>query len=283
MLYKALIIALIIFIVFYGGNIEQKTQTPQTFILTENKNSNVITSTNELEKDKAMLLVFGNYNNIKDISEWVITKQDINKHKIPEDWLLTEEKTILYVKPIVVESFKEGNTDKKLIITKAHPNEKFDDCHACGVIIGGILFSKINGEWKLDIDQRYITLDGEFGDIDFNYELAKIGNNRYGIIMFPLYSGLGIDNEKLFLITVVNNELRKVLEADKSGNNEGVGHGKLWRYDSKYKFIPQQRSEYYNFSLNTSGTMYSNNKSKIIKVNKNKIYSFKNGVYIKAK
>lgn len=254
--------------------VEQESQSPSL---------KTKTVSGELDINTAFCTVFGDYNNMENMSEWKVNKDFVEKHKL-DDWGSVDENTILYVKPILIESFKENNIEKKIIITKSH-YANFDDCHACGVIIGGMVFSRVNNEWKLDIDQRYVTMDGEFGDIKAKHELVKIGNDRCGILLFPSYFGPET-YEGLILITRVDNELKSVLDLTKSGNNANDADGemiKLWSYDSKYSFIPKDSSEYYNFNLITTGTMYAEEGyRKIIKVNKNETYSFDNGSYTKV-
>ncbi|MBI4852531.1 MAG: hypothetical protein HY819_12115 [Acidobacteria bacterium] len=229
--------------------------------------SNAKNITGELDINAAFRMVFGSYNNVKNMSEWKANKEFLDKYDIEETPLAIDEDSLLYVKPLAIESFKENNIDKKIIITISSPYSDFEDCHACGVVIGGMLFSKANNEWKLDIDQRYITIDGEFGHINEEYELVKIGDMHYGILLYPAYSGSGFNYKNLILITQVNNELKKVLELDKSSNNEGEADGrtrKLYSYDSKYAFIPKQGSEYYDLVIVQRGKLSLKKKNSMV-------------------
>src|SRR5438552_12619505 len=85
----------------------------------------------DFDEEKALKLIYGNYDKTKDVSNWSITAKERELYKIDEDW------TDLFARTMLIESYIEDNIQKRILITKSSAYITFESCHGCGVIISG--------------------------------------------------------------------------------------------------------------------------------------------------
>ncbi len=225
------------------------------------------TLTGEITEDKAMKLVFGNYDDEEEVSAWKPSAADITQLKI-DSGAKDVFSSILLAKPM-----HEGNFDKYILLTGTVPKDY--TCHACPATISGFLFSKTGGGWQLDAEQKFIARLGEYGEGPAT-ELVRIGPDKYGVLFRPLYTGT-YQEEGMILFEVTDSGLTEALSLPATSGQGG--DNKPYKYSSKLNFVQGKNSSYYDIKISTTGSRKGSD-GKVTSVDETKTYIFNGKKYV---
>lgn len=123
---------------------------------------------------RAMELVYRSYDYYRMASRWTPNQT----RNYPNAWPDTID-----VWPLMDMPYVEDGTAKHLLITTALPrttDPTENTCHACGPMIGFILFAKNTDGWVVEASDLQFGNYGEFGQPP-PFSLQPIGANRYGL------------------------------------------------------------------------------------------------------
>lgn len=231
----------------------------------------------EYDDAKAMKLLFGNYG-----AKEKHSKVKLNSAEVRESELNAGEGSRpleVFAEIYLSKPFRQLIIERHLLLFTMVPPEY--DCHACAPSIGGALFSKVEGGWKLDSVTRHILAAGSHGGAP-EPRIIKLGKERVGISIESSFTSTGETAGGLDLIAEVDGKLKKVFElgetfADNSGNC-GEDLGPCWSFTSKYSYVPGNNEEWFDVVVATTGTE-KNEQGDIVPVKKNRRYVFRNGKY----
>ena len=224
-----------------------------------------------------MKLLFGNYSPKEKQSKLRLTAAEVKESELNagDDGKPLEVFASVYLsKP-----FKQLVIDRRLLLFTMVPPEY--ECHVCAPALGGALFSKVEGGWKLDSVNRHILTAGSYGGLPAP-SVVKLGKERIGIAIETGFTSTGETSGGLDLIAEVDGKLKQVftLEStfgDNSGNC-GEDLGPCWSFQSKYNYVPGGNDEWYDVVVATTGTE-KNDRDEIVPVKKNRRFVFRNGKY----
>lgn len=235
----------------------------------------------DFDDAKAMKLLFGNYNLKEKSSKLRLTAAEIKELDMNgvEDGRASDMFASVYLsKP-----FSQLIIERRMLLFTLTPPEF--ECHACQPALGGALFSKVEGGWRLDSVNRHILTNGAYGGLP-DPKVIKLGKERMGIALEVGFTSTGETSGGLDLIAEVDGKLKKVFSMDETfGDNSGnCGEdlGPCWSFQSKYSYVPGGNEEWYDVAVATSGTE-KNDQGDIVPVKKNRRFVFRNGKYENGK
>jgi len=123
-----------------------------------------------------MNIVYGSYDDRQGVSVW----QPKRAKTYPEFW-----PDSVNVRVLLDASYVESGAPRHLVVTWALPKESHGGeftCHACGVLIGVILFAKEQNDWRVEASDLQFAEYGEYGAPPHIY-LQPIGPDRFGLMM----------------------------------------------------------------------------------------------------
>lgn len=231
----------------------------------------------EYDDAKAMKLVFGNYNASEKRSAVKLDAAGVKESGLnagDDTKSLDVTASVYFSKP-----FRQLILDRRLLLfTFVPPNY---DCHACAPSLGGALFSKVEGGWKLDSISRHILTDGAFGELP-EPKMIKLGKERVGIAIETGFTSTGVTEGGLYLVAEVDGKLKEVFLLPEAfgdnGGNCGDDLGPCWSFESKFNYVPGGNDEWFDVVVATTGTE-KNDKDEIVPVKKNRRFTFQNGKY----
>ena len=68
------------------------------------------------------------------------------------------------VKIVFSQEYREGNDTKRILFTQTNLTEGGNDCHACGVLLGAIIFVHVGDKWRIESENRYLDVMGVNGE-----------------------------------------------------------------------------------------------------------------------
>jgi len=209
----------------------------------------------EINEDSVMRLMYGTYDATSKRSTW-----DISKEGFDNVWGGGGFQTkTAYSSVNLAKYFQQAGIDRYIVVTET--TEPNNDCHVCGIIIGGAVFSKVNNGWRLDALNKDITGLGAWGRGPGG-ELVKIGSNKYGVLFRSGDAHQGFTSEAVTIIGDVGNSIKELVTiTDTAGGNGGVGHPDVpeFEYNSVIEFVPGNDTNYFDLSVTKSGTKMSEN------------------------
>ncbi len=231
----------------------------------------------EYDDAKAMKLLFGNFNAKEKQSKLKLTAAEIKELDLNgvEDGQPSDMFATVYLsKP-----FRQLVIERRMLLFTLTPPQF--ECHACQPALGGALFSKVEGGWRLDSVNRHILTNGAYGGLP-EPEVIKIGKERSAVLIEVGYTSTGTTVGGLSLVAEVNGKLKEVLEVDETfgnnGGNCGDDLGPCWSFESKYNYVPGSNEEWLDVVVATTGTE-KNDRDEIVPVKKNRRFVFRNGKY----
>jgi hypothetical protein len=90
--------------------------------------------------------------------------------------------------------FREGDRDMHILLTETSPLE-WNACHACGVVLGGALFSYGEFGWEAVVETPLIEHVGGFGEAP-DGELIKVGPDEHGVQFRTRDVGIGVSSRR---------------------------------------------------------------------------------------
>jgi len=190
----------------------------------------------------AMELLYGNEGTLETDSQGEVTV------RIPRSpGSLDDQDQIIRIR--LSTGFREAGEDKYVLLTETGPEGT--GAHAAMAQIGGAVFHIVAGVWRIEIEQRSITMMGSFGHEPAG-DLMQIGPDRHGFLFEPDWMGQGNEVQYAILIGDVGQTLKPIY------NHEIFLHGEngdsVWEYSSEMDFVPGGNPDYYDIHLTTQGT-----------------------------
>ncbi len=207
----------------------------------------------EIDAAKAMDLIFGNFDAARGTSRWRINLPPA----LGENDFFPPGEEGLATKALA-QLFEEGGTIKYLLITQSRPAEETFECHACAPLLSGFIFAFREGKWLVEMEDRYISFAGIYGEAPEG-KLLQLGKDRFGVIFEGGDTAQGYTSRYAFILAPVGGKLRTVAELDLGGDNTGACPlGKkdknYWGYTGQYEFMPTDERPFYDLKLVTRGT-----------------------------
>lgn len=269
------------------ANQSQATPTPgpgpsQAATPTPAEVSNKKNFTGEFNVGKALELVYGSYDYQKKYAKWRLTEEDLKNGGIDKESTGIRPGTV-YTAANLVQAFNQSGVQRYFIITETVPAQY--DCHACGPLVGGAVFTQQGDRWQLDSESRLVRPMGGFGTAPKG-KLTKIGPDRYGVVFHDGGTGQGYTHEAVSLLAEVGERISEVLSVNPyGGDNEGTCGEDLqpcWKFSSRMDFESGSNPDYFDIKVTTTGTKTDDN-GNIGRANAVKKYTFVNGKYTTAR
>src|SRR5206468_3408423 len=130
---------------------------------------------------KALEILYGNYDPALRVSYWgdVVTPPGPN-----HDFLVGEYNKGAIVRPFFSQPFREGDAEKRFLLTQMVPRGESDyQCHACSPLVGGAIFVHRNGTWIPEREQLAIAQYGGWGEVPKAPKLVRIGPAKMGVLL----------------------------------------------------------------------------------------------------
>jgi len=199
----------------------------------------------------AMKILYGNYDATKQTSDASLPKEKSSFPAAGEEQMT--------VKPLFHAFSGKARAQAFFLVTYAVPaNEESYDCHACAPTIGMAVFSQKGSKWTIDASNRAITFAGEWGKPPTDIQLVQIGPNRQAVRIIDVGQGNGETTAVLDFLIPWNGTVTLGLERIVADDDKGLcdADGGLQCYENRrtVKFIPNNKTEYYDLELKLSGT-----------------------------
>lgn len=159
--------------------------------------------------------------------------------------------------------YLEEGRPKYLILTQTRPFN--DRCHACQIVIGGALFLKENGFWRLEALNRTIAMMGSWGRAPENMCLIRMGGGHHAVLIRDHYMSNGEHTESISIIAQIGGHLEEMVMIPKTaGHNHGLCTNDIeanpkfwacWSFTSKIEWIKGNDPIFYDIRVITEGTL----------------------------
>jgi hypothetical protein len=235
-----------------------------------------LVSNQNLNKAKAMQMLFGNYDFTAKTSEWKTYKAEYDIDTDNEKIVLANVST----KVFFFEQFKENGKEKYFLVAN---DDSKGDCGACSGLPSFAVFTKVSDYWKIETAQKH---GGEIGVYGTPGEpsLIKIGPEKYGIKFSWWYMQMGYESTQDDIWAFIDGTLREIVNISTSADNSGaVGSSNENFESSKSKVTIFQGSNptFFDIKVLTTGrkAVKLGRKFVIKPFTKSETYKFSNGKY----
>ena len=140
---------------------------------------------------------------------------DAAKESKPSPWATGQE--------MEVEILLRAEVGGKLYVaTSAVPKvAERDKCHACRAALGGVVYERANGAWKLEATSEAATYAGGWGGPPAGMELRRCGERTYCFVVEDGFTAQGYTDVSLRVYGPVGSSVRELLtvpvESDEPG------------------------------------------------------------------
>jgi hypothetical protein len=159
-------------------------------------------------------------------------------------------------------------------------------CHSCMAAVGGAVYSRTNGVWKLQASAPAAIYDGGWGDPPTGIELRICGPETYCFTVEDSFSGQGYSESTLKIFGPIGGSLQALLsvpfESDNAGayDPKGVDGPDVWkRMSAGMRFLSDYNSKSPFFDLELIGVRRSCSKGHCTSSWKHQRYRYQKGRY----
>jgi hypothetical protein len=212
-----------------------------------------------IDEHTAMAFLFPGYDREKKTAFWCPEKySEIIQYLYQYSWP-SELQTI----PAFFANYQESGIPHFVIIFQTE--RYFDSCHACTVVLGGAVFSKGDGQWRLVAFTQAAEVAGSYGKAPSDMSLVKIGPNLHAVAIEDGYRQHGVYVENFILLGPVGDRVEQILLIpESSGYNSSCEDSednpfslpKCWSYDLGIRFHERPHSQYFDIETTIEGTKY---------------------------
>jgi|GEM_PF-5353383 len=242
----------------------------------------------EFDPVKALALLYGDLEPDGKHVRWKIqgTTEDIESQEFAEG-------SDVLVGVHLAQPYREGSEDKVMLITTAVPANEDFSCHACFPLLGGAVFVRHGGRWKMEAVNRLIGAKGgdHGGGTAPEGKLQQIGPDRFGVLFKSLDMWSGNAATFAFLVAATGDKVGILFdiesgyvytndcsaEMDRQGGctheADGSSYGN-WGHDSTIEFLPGKNPDYYDLSIRYEGKRFDFEADKMETVDRVEIYRF---------
>ncbi len=160
----------------------------------------------------------------------------------------------------LVAPFRQQQKDRYLVVTRYSDSQEIRALHS----IDGTVFVQQNGKWILEHTGMLASYSGSATS-----ELVQMGMEHYGVLVHTQYAGTGRGVEWAVLNAYTSDGWQKVWEAQ-----IGEAEFEKWDYSSDLVFLADEKGQYYNMQVTTTGT-----DSSLKQFEETKLFSYDEGVY----
>ncbi len=189
-----------------------------------------------------------------------------------------------------VEILLRAEIDGKLYVaTSAVPKDEPTEykCHSCMAAVGGAVYSRTNGPWKLLAAAPAAIYSGAWGDPPAGIDVRNCGPETYCFVVEDSFSGQGYSDSTLKLFGQVGAALQPLLsvasESDNAGafDSKGVDGPDIWkRMSAAMRFLSDYNSKSPFFDLELIGVQQSCSKGHCRSSWKHQRYRYQEGRYV---
>ena len=170
-------------------------------------------------------------------------------------------------------------------VPKGEPTEY--QCHSCVAAVGGAVYSRTNGTWKLQASAPAAIYGGGWGDPPTRIDLRSCGPETYCFAVEDSFSGQGYSESTLKVFGPVGGSLQALLsvpsESDNAGayDPRGVDGPDMWkRMSASMRFLSDYNSKSPFFDLELIGAQRSCSKGHCRSSWKHRRYRYREGRYV---
>ena len=199
-----------------------------------------------------MATLFGNYDPLTKTSFRKVPANSKFEANFPEGVEMT-------MKAFFFRAASDAGTEKQFLVTYGVPKGKSEerayDCHACAPLIGAALFSRKAGEWVAESFNPAVMVYGQFGHPP-DAQFVAIGPRRMGVELTLNYGGQGEYTTTAAILVPWRGDFTEAFWTTMADRYEDCKFSKLpcYKYTKKMHFIAGTNPEYFDISLESSGT-----------------------------
>jgi hypothetical protein len=176
--------------------------------------------------------------------------------------------------------YKENGIDKRIVLAATAPADRDYECHACGMLIGGVVFKRASDGWLVESQNKYIAVEGKWGTVEGEkIGLIKIGPERNGVLFSGSDMHQGYESNGVSLLIPYGKSIIESLQFFVEGPGEGVCDDAAWKQGIDLKPAGQQKilQGYYDMKADTR---YNDGKCGHVKpIQETRHFAFANGKY----
>jgi uncharacterized membrane protein len=151
----------------------------------------------------------------------------------------------------------DSSTGEVFLATFAVPAEGEFDCHACAPLIGAAVFEKSGTSWKMEASEKPDIIFGQYGN-PATAQLFQVGPSHSGIQLSDTDGGQGVADSHVIFLVSWNGGFSQAYSGIVASNNSdycGAQAGSpCYAYHSDLKFVKGDDPDYYDLTIETSGT-----------------------------
>ena len=178
------------------------------------------------------------------------------------------------VKIVLAKQYQEQGDQKYILFTQRYdPNT----CAECLPELDGMVLTEVDDAWHVDVLQKGIA---QFGTQESNpvVDIKEIGSGKFGFMFY--YSGPndGMRYQDAVLIDQIGGRFyiifNELIGLDNSASCEGTEN--CWGYNSQLDFIQDNKSEFWDIQITSSGTIVMEDGA-IIPISEQLLYRYSSG------
>ena len=138
--------------------------------------------------------------------------------------------------------YTEDGVEKYMMLTETRYEESEDIsmCQYCRPIVGGFIFAKEGGQWKLETEDKNVSASGSWGESGLDKKMVRVGHEKYGMRDARVYLYQGVFSGGLGVIMPYGNSIVRFSVCDEE-NYDDVGTS-----DCAVQFDESSKGEYYD-------------------------------------
>lgn len=213
----------------------------------------------DMDEETAMAFLFPGYDPNEKLAQWRPAEGSDDYRYFNDAFeRIDMQSDVVFSSP-----YSEAECPHFIMIFQTAPY--FESCHACQVVLGGVIFVQQGGQWRLKCLNPKITRAGSWGHASENMALATIGPDLHGVEVFESYMGQGRIIESFLLMGPMGDRLEELLfipgtgesysgDCDKyTGDMEDPASSECYAYSSVIRYVPGANNTYFDVKVITSG------------------------------
>lgn len=190
---------------------------------------------------------------------------------------------------MAVEILLRGEVGGKLYVAtsavpKGGPVEY--QCHACLAALGGAVYRRANGVWKLEASSPAAAFGGGWGGPPSGIEVRSCGPRTYCFVVENWFSGQGYSDSSLKIFGPVGSSVQSLLSVPVESDNDGAYDPKgvdgpdVWkRMAADIRFVADANGKSPFFDLEVIGVRRSCSKGRCKNSLRHELYRYRDGEY----
>jgi hypothetical protein len=244
-----------------------------------------------LSRDEALKQLYHEYDAGSKTAQWVCTSGQTQSKQM-EGWPCSKDYATVTISEVLMAEVEEDGVEKVYVVTSAAPDSAPGgyDCHACAPAVGMAVFAWKTDHWDLQSANAATGFYAGWG-VPPEVGLAKVGPDRYGVLLSSSYMAQGYASSSKTLLLPVGSTVTKAWSIGDEEDDLGAydptgkdGEKVSYRSSAAIKFVAENETasgppDYYDIEVISRGEDSPGTSGRIKQENWTEVYRFGGGKY----